>query len=87
MASASWREEDGALRREFEFADFTEAWAFMSGVARIAEEFDHHPDWSNSWNRVSVALRSHDVGAVTARDHRMADAIDRLIGGTTVGAP
>jgi len=87
MASGSWREEDGALRREFEFADFTEAWAFMSGVARIAEEFDHHPDWSNSWNRVSVALRSHDVGAVTARDHRMADAIDRLIGGTTVGAP
>jgi len=87
MASASWCEEDGALRRDFVFADFAAAWAFMSGVARIAEELDHHPDWSNSWNRVSVALRSHDVGGVTSRDHRMADAIDRLIGGGTVGAP
>jgi len=87
VASGSWREEDGALRRDFVFADFAAAWAFMSGVARIAEELDHHPDWSNSWNRVSVALRSHDVGRVTSRDHRMADAIDRLIGAGTVGAP
>lgn len=87
VASGSWREEDGALRRGFQFADFAEAWEFMSGVARIAEEFDHHPDWSNSWNRVEIALRSHDVGRVTSRDHRMADAIDRLFGAGTFGAP
>jgi len=85
VVSGMWREEDGALRREFVFVDFAAAWAFMTEVARVAEQHDHHPDWSNSWNRVSIALRSHDVGRVTARDHRMAEEIDRLVSGTTVG--
>ena len=85
VVSGMWREEDGALRREFVFVDFAAAWAFMTEVARVAEQHDHHPDWSNSWNRVSIALRSHDVGRVSARDHRMAEEIDRLVSGTTVG--
>ena len=61
------------------FADFAEAFEFMTRVAAVAEEMDHHPDWSNSWNKVTISLVSHDVGRVTARDHRLAGAIDRLL--------
>lgn len=84
MNSSQWHEVDGALRRDFEFVDFAEAWAFMAAVASVAEEMDHHPDWSNSWNKVAIALRSHDVGRVTDRDRRLAAAIDRIADGTTV---
>lgn len=79
MNSSHWPEIDGRLYREFVFADFTEAFAFMSKVAAEAERLDHHPDWSNSWNKVSISLVSHDVGRVTERDHRLAAAIDRLL--------
>ncbi|MFZ9398612.1 MAG: 4a-hydroxytetrahydrobiopterin dehydratase [Ilumatobacteraceae bacterium] len=82
--SSQWHEVDGALRRDFEFADFAQAWAFMAAVAAAAEEMDHHPDWSNSWNKVAIALRSHDVGRVTDRDRRLAAAIDRIADGSTV---
>lgn len=78
MLSSQWVERDGCLRREFRFADFAVAFAFMARVAEVAEEQDHHPDWSNSWNRVVIELRSHDVGAVTERDHRLAAAIDEI---------
>ena len=77
--SSQWVEVDGCLRRDFEFADFRSAFAFMTSVAALAEEMDHHPDWSNSWNKVSISLVSHDVGRITARDHRLAGAIDRLL--------
>ncbi len=50
----------------------------MTRVAELAEEQNHHPDWSNSWNRVVIELRSHDKGAITDRDHRLAEAIDRV---------
>jgi 4a-hydroxytetrahydrobiopterin dehydratase len=73
-----WRLEQGALRRTFEFADFSGAWAFMSRVALLAEKQDHHPDWSNSYNKVEIGLSSHDAGGVTARDVAMAKAIDAL---------
>ena len=78
MPSSHWEEQDGCLRREFRFADFATAFAFMTRVAAVAEEQDHHPDWSNSWNRVVIELRSHDAGRVTDRDHRLADAIDLI---------
>ena len=68
------------MRREFRFADFTTAFAFMTRVAAVADEQDHHPDWSNSWNLVVIELRSHDVGAVTERDRRLAEAIDAISG-------
>jgi len=74
-----WRHEDNALRREFTFINFAEAFAFMTSIAVMAEAADHHPDWSNSWNTVEIFLRSHDKGGkVTERDHRLATAIDEL---------
>lgn len=61
------------------FRDFDEAWAFMEQVAVAAREMDHHPDWSNSWNTVSITLISHDVGVVTDRDLALARHIDSLL--------
>ena len=78
MAEA-WQEQDGALYKKFEFANFAEAFAFMTQVAALAEKQNHHPDWSNSWNVVEISLRSHDKGGkVTDRDIRLAAAIDEL---------
>jgi 4a-hydroxytetrahydrobiopterin dehydratase len=74
-----WTTVDGRLHRSFQFADFSEAWAFMSRVALLAERHDHHPDWSNSWNRVVIDLVSHDAGGITDRDHALAAAIDALV--------
>jgi 4a-hydroxytetrahydrobiopterin dehydratase len=77
----SWVERGDALQREFVFADFSEAFAFMTRVAMIAERHDHHPDWSNTWNRVTISLTTHSVGGkVTELDRRVAAAIDRLRG-------
>jgi 4a-hydroxytetrahydrobiopterin dehydratase len=73
-----WALVAGKLHREFRFADFSEAWGFMSRVALVAERHDHHPDWANSWNRVVIELVSHDEGAVTARDVRLAEAINEI---------
>ncbi|MFT3966997.1 MAG: 4a-hydroxytetrahydrobiopterin dehydratase [Sphingobium sp.] len=76
-----WAEADGgkAIRRGFTFADFPEAFAFMTRVALLAEKADHHPDWSNSWNRVDITLSSHDAGGLTQRDAKLARAIDGLL--------
>ena len=75
-----WQEVDDALYKKFEFANFLEAFAFMTKVAQLAEEHDHHPDWSNSWNIVEINLCSHDKGrTVTARDHRLAESINALL--------
>lgn len=78
VTSARWLEDSRGLHREFSFSDFAEAWQFMSQVAHLAETLDHHPDWSNRWNRVSITLLSHDAGAVTERDRRMATLIDEI---------
>ena len=75
-----WDVVDGALHRRLIFADFAAAFAFMTRVAKIAEEQDHHPDWSNSWNVVEISLRSHDVGGViTERDARLAQRINEVL--------
>ena len=75
-----WDVVDGALHRRLTFADFAAAFAFMTRVAEIAEEHDHHPDWSNSWNVVEISLRSHDVGGViTERDVRLAQRINEVL--------
>ena len=73
-----WTVAGGAIRREFAFADFSAAWAFMARVALLAEKHDHHPDWSNGYNKVAVAFTSHDAGGLTARDAMMAHAVDAL---------
>jgi 4a-hydroxytetrahydrobiopterin dehydratase len=75
-----WSLDDGRLHREVTFADFSAAFAFMARVALAAEKLDHHPDWSNSWNRVVFDLVSHDAGQVTDRDLRLAAAINRILG-------
>ena len=74
-----WRHEDNALRREFTFTNFAEAFAFMTSIAVMAEAADHHPDWSNSYNTVAIALTSHDKGCVTQRDSSLAEQINTLV--------
>lgn len=61
--TAGWEEHEGALVRTFTFRDFTEAWGFMSRVALLAEKADHHPGWSNVWNRVEIKLTTHSAGS------------------------
>ncbi|HTO08343.1 MAG TPA: 4a-hydroxytetrahydrobiopterin dehydratase [Myxococcota bacterium] len=75
---AGWTLADGKLHREFRFADFSAAFAFMTRVALEAEKRDHHPDWSNVWNRVVVDLVTHDAGGVTELDVALAQRIGEL---------
>jgi len=73
--------ERNAIRRGFRFRDFSEAFAFMTRAALAAEKADHHPDWSNSWNRVEVALRTHSAGGVTRKDFDLAATMDGFAAG------
>jgi 4a-hydroxytetrahydrobiopterin dehydratase len=76
-----WEVVDGRLHREFVFDAFVEAFGFMSSAALVAEKMDHHPDWSNSWNKVVVDLVSHDVGGITDRDVQLALRMNEIAGG------
>lgn len=78
---ADWRlRGDGlAIARDFRFADFSAAFAFMTRVALLAEKADHHPEWSNVYDRVHVTLTTHDAGGLSQRDVAMARAIDALV--------
>ena len=79
LASLSgWDVRQGRLHKEFAFASFPDAFSFMTRVAFLAEKLDHHPDWSNSYDKVVVDLSSHDVGGISARDFRLATGIDGL---------
>jgi 4a-hydroxytetrahydrobiopterin dehydratase len=73
-----WELHQGKLRREFFFSDFVEAFGFMSRVALVAEKMNHHPDWSNSWNRVVIEIVSHSAGGVTARCVELARRISDI---------
>ena len=68
-----------SIHRVFRFRDFSEAWAFMSRVALLAERHDHHPDWSNVWNTVRITLTTHDAGGLTDKDTALARAIEGLL--------
>ncbi len=68
-----------AISRQFIFKDFSECFAFMTRVAMLAEVHDHHPEWSNVWNRLDIVLTTHDAGGLSARDVTMANAIDALL--------
>ena len=72
-----WRVEKAKLHRELAFADFREAFAFMTRVALEAERLEHHPDWSNVWNRVVIDLSTHDSGGITESDVELARRIER----------
>jgi 4a-hydroxytetrahydrobiopterin dehydratase len=76
---AGWENTGDHLHREFEFKDFVEAFGFMSRVAILAEKANHHPEWSNVWNKVSIELTSHDAGGLTDRDRDLATAINKLV--------
>lgn len=77
---AGWTEDGGALRRRLTFKNFSEAFAFMTRVALLAEKMNHHPEWTNVWNRVDITLTTHDAGnTVTDNDRAMAAAIDALL--------
>lgn len=75
---AGWTVADGRLHREFEFGDFNEAFGFMARVALAAEKLDHHPDWSNSWNKVVVDIVSHAAGGITSECFTLAARINEL---------
>lgn len=74
-----WTEQNNSLYRKFEFKNFSEAFAFMTRVAMIAEKMDHHPLWTNVWNSVEIWLSTHDAGnVITEKDRKLAGAIDEL---------
>jgi 4a-hydroxytetrahydrobiopterin dehydratase len=77
-AIPGWTRKNGKLHRIFTFADFSEAFGFMARVALAAEKLDHHPDWANAWNRVTVNLSTHDAGGLTELDFRLAAEMNRL---------
>lgn len=74
-----WRHENNRLKKTFVFKDFTQAFSFMTRVALVAEKMDHHPLWTNVYNKVDIELSTHDAGdQVTDKDHQLAKAIDQL---------
>lgn len=74
-----WSLHAGRLRREFRFASFVDAFGFLSRVALLAEKADHHPEWSNVYNRVVIELTTHDAGGISERDFALAAAVNRLL--------
>lgn len=76
-----WKEENNQLNRQFIFRDFSEAFSFMTRVALIAEKMNHHPEWTNVYNKVSIHLSSHEAGdIVTDKDRKFAAAVDAIVG-------
>ena len=76
LSGWTWVEERDAIARSFRFADFSEAFAFMTRVALAAEQADHHPELSNVWNRVDILLTTHDAGGLTRKDVALAKRIE-----------
>ena len=78
-----WDYDDSrdAITRTIVFTDFAEAFGFMAQVAILAERMNHHPEWTNVWNRVDVLLTTHDAGGLSERDVELAGAIDAILGG------
>jgi 4a-hydroxytetrahydrobiopterin dehydratase len=75
-----WKETDNKLYRSFTFKDFSEAFSFMTRVALAAEKMNHHPTWTNTYNKVEIWLNTHDAGdIVTQKDHTLAKEIDKLV--------
>lgn len=75
-----WTLQNGKLHRDLRFADFSEAFAFMTRVALAAEQLNHHPEWSNVWNRLTIDLTTHDTGGLSNLDVELAGRIDALLG-------
>ncbi|MEP7239303.1 MAG: 4a-hydroxytetrahydrobiopterin dehydratase [Devosia sp.] len=75
----AWSFADGAMSRDFKFRDFSEAFAFMTRVALLAQSADHHPEWSNVYNKVTIRLTTHDAGGLSDKDVALATSIDKLV--------
>ncbi len=74
-----WKEENNQLKRSFEFKDFVEAFAFMTNVAFVAEKMNHHPNWSNVYNKVDITLFTHDANdSITEKDTKLSKEIDKI---------
>ncbi len=85
LTQSTWPHIDNTLQREFKFKDFKVAFGFMAAVALEAESQNHHPNWSNVYNTVTINLNTHDAGdIVTEKDHILANAIDRIAGQFTL---
>jgi 4a-hydroxytetrahydrobiopterin dehydratase len=82
-----WDLVAGKLHRELRFADFVEAFGFMARLALVAEKSDHHPEWSNVYDRVVIDLRTHDADGITERDFALAAAVNRLASVAPGGSP
>lgn len=77
--SHMWQEKNNKLESKFEFRDFVQAFSFMTRVAFAAEKMNHHPEWSNVWNKVMISLSTHDAGdIITDKDKKLAEAIDKI---------
>ena len=77
-AQAPWQLQESSLHTHWKFKNFLQAMAFMNAVAEVAERMNHHPEWSNVYNRVNVRLTTHDAGGLTALDFELAQAMDSL---------
>tara|TARA_B100000579_G_scaffold341502_1_gene293337 strand:+ start:41 stop:328 length:288 start_codon:yes stop_codon:yes gene_type:complete len=75
----SWIIDNKTLKKEFQFDNFIDAFGFMSKVALLSEKMDHHPDWQNTYNKVTINLTTHDKGGITTNDMKLAESIDKLI--------
>lgn len=73
-----WSLDEEKLTKSFEFEDFVQAFSFMTGVAMEAEKMNHHPEWSNVWNQVDIALTTHEAGGISALDFELADRVEAL---------
>lgn len=80
LSDWDYDEARDAITRTVQFADFAEAFGFMARVALVAEKRDHHPEWTNVWNRVDILLTTHDAGGLSERDVELAQAIDAMLG-------
>jgi 4a-hydroxytetrahydrobiopterin dehydratase len=74
-----WKSQEGSINKEFKFKDFKEAIGFMVKVGNVAEEMNHHPNWSNVYNKVDISLSTHDAGGVTDKDFQLASRIEDII--------
>ena len=75
-----WEYREKSLKQDFMFSDFSEAFEFMVQVSEIAEDLNHHPDWSNSWNKVSISISTHSAGGLTALDLKFVEKVESLPG-------
>ena len=79
ITSSPWLLQDNTIHKEFSFDDFKQAWSFMNKVADAAEKADHHPDWCNTYNQVSITLTTHQAGGLTAKDFDLATSIENIL--------